>query len=98
MNPDTLRSWAYAARLSPREMQVLEQFIKHGKRTNAQLVDGVYGDLEEDWPVNAENLISQYLSGIRKKMGNRIRIFPVHAFELEVIDAVVQPTQPDETR
>ena len=98
MNPDTLRSWAYAARLSPRELQVLDQFIKHGERTNAQLVDGLYGDLEEGWPLNAENLIAQFLTGIRKKMGDRVRIIPVHTFKMEVTDAVVQPPQPDPPR
>ena len=91
MNPDTLRSWAYAADLTKRELQVFELFLRYGELTKAQVEDHLYGHREDGGPICARRNVDVFMCHIREKLAGRIRIVPSKKFRMEVIGAVVQP-------
>lgn len=89
MNPETLRSWAYAAELTKRELQVFELFLQRGELTKQEIEDALYGGREDGGPICARRNVDVFMCHIREKLAGRIRLVPCpHKFRLEVIDAV----------
>lgn len=84
MTPETAERWANEMRLTPYQRKVWRLFALHEKATIPEMIEGVYGDREDGGPLRAEDCIKQFMHSIKKKLGARGTIVPVHLFELRL--------------
>ena len=85
MIPGTLERWNEECGFSPSQFKILKCLSK-GPATVLELVDAVYGDLEDGGPLGADGCIRQFIFQLNLALGGRARINVPKAYELTLND------------
>ena len=91
MRPQTIERWAQELRLSWSEKTILSLIGERGEATKPEMVARLYGHREDGGPLAAENVVSQFLTSLKKKLAGRATINSERLYTLEIYPGRREP-------